>query len=60
MEIEAIKETQIEGILEMKNLVNRTGTTDVSITYRLQVIEERISGVEDTIEEINTSVKEIL
>jgi hypothetical protein len=34
MEIEAIKKTQTEGILEMENLEKRTGTTDTSITTR--------------------------
>ena len=58
MEIEAVNETQIEGILEMKNLGKRTGTTDRSITNRIQEIKERPSCVEDTIEEIDTSVKE--
>lgn len=45
IEIEAIKKTQTEGILEMKNLRIQTN-------YRgmLHRIEERISGVEDTIE----------
>ena len=52
MTIEAIKKTQRKGILEMENLGKRTGTTDTSITGRIQEIEERISGVEDTIEEI--------
>jgi hypothetical protein len=32
MEIETIKKTQTEGILEMKNLGKRTGTTNGSIT----------------------------
>jgi uncharacterized coiled-coil protein SlyX len=58
MEIEAMKKTQTNEILEMKNLGNRTGTTDASITNRIQDMEERISGVEDTIEEIGASVKE--
>jgi hypothetical protein len=52
MEIETIKKTQMEATLEMENLGKRTGTTDTSITGRIQEIEERISGVEDTIEEI--------
>ena len=34
------------------------GKTDSSITNRIQELEERISGIEDMIEEINTSVKE--
>ena len=46
-EIEAIKKMQTEGILEMENLGKLTGTIDVSITNRM---EERISGIENTIE----------
>ena len=42
MEIEAIKKTQTEEILEMENLGKRTGTTDASITNRIQEMEERI------------------
>ena len=52
MEIEAIKKTQVEATLEMENLGKRTGTTDASITNRIQEMEERISGIED----IDTSV----
>ena len=43
----------------MKNLGKKSGITDVSITNRIQDIEERISGVKDSIEEIDTTVKEI-
>jgi hypothetical protein len=57
MEIERIKKTQMEAILEMDNLEKRSGTTDASINKRIQEIEEGISGVEDTIA-INTSFKE--
>ena len=42
----------------MENLGKRTGTTDTSITNRIQEMEDRISGVEDRTEEIDTSVKE--
>ena len=42
----------------MENLGKRSGITDVSITNRIQEIEERFLGVVDTIEEIDTSVKE--
>jgi uncharacterized coiled-coil protein SlyX len=38
-------------------LGKRTGTADISISNRIQEMEERISGVEDTIEEMNTSKK---
>ena len=36
----------------------RSGVIDASITNRIQEIEERISGAEDTIENIDTTVKE--
>ena len=42
----------------MENIGKRTGTTDASITNRIQETEERISGVEDTIEDNDISVKE--
>jgi hypothetical protein len=58
VEIGAIKKTQTGGILGMENLGKRTGTTDTSITNRIQEMEDRISGVEDRTEEIDTSVKE--
>ena len=60
MEVETIKKTKIEGNTQMENLWKRSGITDVSIINRIQEIEERISGVEDTGEEIDTIVKENL
>jgi hypothetical protein len=39
----------------MENLGKRTGTTHASLTNRRQEIEERISGIDDTIEEIDVS-----
>ena len=39
-EIETIKKTQTEGILEMENLGKQTGTTDAGITNRIQEIKE--------------------
>ena len=58
MEIETIKKSQMEAMLEMENLGKRSGAIDVSITNRIQDIEERISGIKDTTEDINTTVKE--
>ena len=58
MEVETIKKTQMEANLEMENLGKRSGITDVSIINRMQEIDERISGVEDMIVEIGTTVKE--
>jgi predicted nucleic acid-binding Zn-ribbon protein len=40
MEIETIKKTQTDGILEMENQRKRLGTTDSKITSRIQEIEE--------------------
>lgn len=59
-EIETIKKTQMEGMLEIEKLGKRPGTTDASITDRIQEIEERISGVEDTLGELDSSTKENL
>ena len=42
----------------MENLGKRTRTINASITNGIQDIEEKISNVEDTIEEIYSSVKE--
>jgi predicted nucleic acid-binding Zn-ribbon protein len=56
--VETIKKTQMEANLKMENLEKRSGITDVSITDRIQEIEKGISGVEDTIEEIDTTIKE--
>ncbi|KAL6081948.1 hypothetical protein STEG23_002202 [Scotinomys teguina] len=58
IEIQTIKKIQSEGRLEIENLTKRTGTTDTSITNRMQEMEQRISDVEDTIEKIDSSVKE--
>jgi uncharacterized coiled-coil protein SlyX len=42
----------------MENLGKRPETTNTSISNRIQEMEERISGVENTLEEIDISVKE--
>jgi predicted nucleic acid-binding Zn-ribbon protein len=58
MEVETIKKSQSETNLETENLKKRSGVIDASITNRIQEIEERISGAEDTIQNIDTAVKE--
>ena len=58
MEIETIKKPQRYTTLEIENLGKRSGVTDASITNRVQETEERISGVEDTIENIDPIIKE--
>ena len=58
MELETTEKPQRETTLELENLGKRSGVMDASITNRIQEIEERISGAEDTIENIDTIVKE--
>ena len=53
-----MKKTQTEGRLDMENLGKRTGTTETSITNRIQEVEERISDTEDITEEINSLITE--
>ena len=58
MEVEKIKKSQKKTTLEIENLGKKSGAIDASITNRIQEIEQRISGAEDTIENIDTTVKE--
>jgi uncharacterized coiled-coil protein SlyX len=58
MKIETIKKSQRETTLEIENLGKTSGVIDISITNRVEEIEERTSGTEDTIENIDTIVKE--
>jgi predicted nucleic acid-binding Zn-ribbon protein len=54
MELETIKKSQ----RETENLGKRSGVIDASITNKIQEMEERISGADDSIENIDTKVKE--
>jgi predicted nucleic acid-binding Zn-ribbon protein len=58
IEIEAMKKSQRETTLEVENLEKRSGVIDESTTNTIQEIEERISRADDTIENINMTVKE--
>jgi prefoldin subunit 5 len=58
-EVDTIKKTQSEATLEIETLGNKCGTIDSSISNRIQEMEERISGVEDSIENIGTAIKEM-
>ena len=58
MEEETIKKTQRETTLEIETLGKKSGNIDASISNRIQEIEERISGAEDTIENIDTTIRE--
>ena len=51
MELETTKKSQWETTLEIENLGKRSGAIDASITNRIQ-------EKEDTIENIDTTVKE--
>ena len=42
----------------METLGKKSGTIDASISNRIQEMEERISGAEDSIENIGTTIKE--
>ena len=55
---ETISKSQRETTLEIENLGKRSGVIHASIKLRIKEIEERISGAEDTIENIDTTVKE--
>ena len=57
-DLKTIKKSQRETTLELENLGKRSGVIDTSITNRIQEIEERISGIEGTIEDIDIIVQE--
>jgi hypothetical protein len=53
LEIETRKKSQRETSMERENLGKRSGVIDASITNRIKEIEERLSGAEDTIQNID-------
>ena len=57
-EVDTIKKTQSNATLEIETRGNKSGSIDVSISNRIQEIEERISGSEDSVENIYTTIKE--
>jgi predicted nucleic acid-binding Zn-ribbon protein len=57
-EVDTIKKTQSEATLEIETLRKTSGTIDASISNKIQEIEERISGTEDSIENMGTKIKE--
>ena len=58
MEVETIKKSQRETTLEIEILRKKSGTIDASISIRVQEMEERISGTEDSMENMDTTIKE--
>ena len=59
MQIELIKKTRTEAILEIGSPGKRTESIGRSISNRIQDMEERISSIDDTVNKIYTSVNEI-
>ena len=57
-EVETIKKSQSETTLEIKTLRKKSGIIDASISNRIQEMEERISGTQDSIENMGTTIKE--
>jgi prefoldin subunit 5 len=55
MEVETIKKSQKKTTLEIENLGKRSGAID---HQKIQEMEEKISGTEDTIENTDTTIKE--
>lgn len=47
VEVDSLEKIQTETKLEMKNLVCQIKASVISLTNRLQVMGERISGLED-------------
>jgi cell division protein FtsL len=58
MEIETINKTQRGTTLEIETLGKKSGTLDASISNRIQEVEERISGAEDSIGNMDKTMKE--
>ena len=58
-EVETIKKTQCATMLDIETLGKKSGTIDARISNRIQEMEERISGAEDSIENMGTTIKEM-
>jgi hypothetical protein len=58
MEVETIKKSQRETTLAVEILGKKSRTIDASISNIIQEMEERISGAEDYIENMGTTIKE--
>jgi hypothetical protein len=56
MEVETIKKSEKDNS-GVRKLRKKSGAKDASITTRIQEIEERIPGTEDSIENMGTTIK---
>jgi cell division protein FtsL len=57
-EVDTMKKTQSEATLEVETLGKKSGTIDASISNRIQEMEEKISSEEDSIENMDITIKE--
>jgi uncharacterized coiled-coil protein SlyX len=57
-EIETIKKHKSETTLEIETQGKKSGNMDARISNRIQEMEKRISGAEDSIEDLGTTIKE--
>jgi chromosome segregation ATPase len=57
-EVETTKKLQRKTTLEIEILGKKSGTIDVSISNRIQEMDERISDAENSIENMDTTIKE--
>ena len=58
MEVGTIKKSQRETTLQIEILGKKWGIIDANISNRIQEMEERFSGAEDSIENMDTAIKE--
>ena len=58
LEVETIQKSQRETTLEIEIIGKKSGTIDERISNRIEEMEERISGAEDSIENMETTIKE--
>jgi prefoldin subunit 5 len=58
MEVETIKKNQRETTLEIEILGKKSGVIDESITNKIQEMKDRISGAEESIENMDITIKE--
>ena len=57
-EVETTKKIQRETTWEIENPGKKSGDIDTNINNRIQEIEERLSDAKDTIETMDSTVKE--
>jgi prefoldin subunit 5 len=58
-EVDTMKKTHSEATMEIETLGKKSGTINASIRNRTQEMEERISGAEDSIENMGTTIKKM-